>query len=237
VRAGVTDKSFSLKSPASPTGIAKQSPCYNVASRKRRRFLNRWIKSLATEAGRIKIKNELRRRIRHNKYWVNEANKYGIETLCELMLAIFDDLDLRDWQTRHNLETLSDRAGLSTRSDAGNKSVSRASNGCDRLVWLDAIITEKAAFNPYDARCACKHIEVTEDFFAILGVPLKQVYRERARLLKADPNEIISSGDVRLIAIRVENWTRKAAAGLARMKARRDAARQRKQEYYSPTFA
>ena len=237
MRAGVTDKSLSLKSPASPTGVAKQSPCYNVASRRRRRFLNRWIKSLATEAGRIKIKNELRRRIRHNKYWVNEANKYGIETLCELMLAIFDDLDLRDWQTRHNLETLSDRAGLSTRSDAGNKSVSRASNGCDRLVWLDAIITEKAAFNPYDARCACKHIEVTEDFFAILGVPLKRVYRERARLLKADPNEIISSGDVRLIAIRVENWTRKAAAGLARMKARRDAARQRKQEYYSPTFA
>lgn len=235
--AGVTDKSLSLKSSVSPTGVAKQSPCYNVASRRRRRFLNRWIKSLATEAGRIKIKNELRRRIRHNKYWVNEANKYGIETLCELMLAIFDDLDLRDWQTRHNLETLSDRAGLSTRSNAGNKSVSRASNGCDRLVWLDAIITEKAAFNPYDARCACKHIEVTEDFFAILGVPLKQVYRERARLLKADPNEIISSGDVRLIAIRVENWTRKAAAGLARMKARRDAARQRKQEYYSPTFA
>ncbi|EBK3635607.1 hypothetical protein BBN39_004839 [Salmonella enterica subsp. diarizonae serovar 53:z10:z] len=37
--------------------------------------------------------------------------------------------------------------------------------------------------------------------------------------------------------IRVENWMRKAAAGLARMKARRDAARQRKQEYYSPTFA
>lgn len=237
MRAGVTDKSLSLKSSVSPTGVAKQSPCYNVASRKRRRFLNRWIKSLATESGRIKIKNELRRRIRHNKYWVNEANKYGIETLCELMLAIFDDLDLRDWQTRHNLETLSDRAGLSTRSNAGNKSVSRASNGCDRLVWLDAIITEKAAFNPYDARCACKHIEVTEDFFAILGVPLKQVYRERARLLKADPNEIISSGDVRLIAIRVENWTRKASAGLARMKARRDAARQRKQEYYSPTFA
>ncbi|EKQ0893732.1 RepA protein [Salmonella enterica] len=237
MRAGVTDKSLSLKSSVSPTGVAKQSPCYNVASRRRRRFLNRWIKSLATEAGRIRIKNELRRRIRYNKYWVNEANKYGIETLCELMLAIFDDLDLRDWQTRHNLETLSDRAGLSTRSNAGNKAISRASNGCDRLVWLDAIITEKAAFNPYDARCACKHIEVTEDFFAILGVPLKQVYRERARLLKADPNEIISSGDVRLIAIRVENWTRKAAAGLARMKARRDAARQRKQEYYSPTFA
>lgn len=233
MRAAVSEQSPIVK----PTGVPKQSPCYNVSSRKRRRFLNRWIKSLATEAGRIKIKNELRRRIRHNKYWVNEANKYGIETLCELMLAIFDDLDLRDWQTRHNLETLSDRAGLSTRSNAGNKSISRASNGCDRLVWLDAIITEKASFNPYDARCACKHIEVTEDFFAILGVPLKQVYRERARLLKADPNEIISSGDVRLIAIRVENWTRKAAAGLARMKARRDAARQRKQEYYSPTFA
>ncbi|EDZ2955403.1 RepA protein [Salmonella enterica] len=239
MRAGVTDKSLSLKSSVSPTGVAKQSPCYNVASRKRRRFLNRWIKSLATEAGRIKIKNELRRRIRHNRYWVNEANKFGIETLCELMLAIFDDLDLRDWQTRHNLETLAERAGLTTRSESpkGKPQSSRASRGCDRLVWLDAIITEKAPFNPYDARCACKHIEVTENFFAILGVPLKQVYRERARLLKADPNEIISSGDVRLIAIRVENWMRKAAAGLARMKARRDAARQRKQEYYSPTFA
>lgn len=153
------------------------------------------------------------------------------------MLAILDDLDLRDWQTRHNLETLAERAGLATSSDAGHKSISRASRGCDRLFWLNAIISEKAPFNPYDARCACKHIEVTEDFFAILDIPLKQVYRERARLLKTDPNEIIYSGDVRLIAIRVENWTRKAAAGLARMKARRDAARQRKQEYYSPTFA
>ncbi|MDN4198377.1 hypothetical protein OA787_27100, partial [Citrobacter freundii] len=76
-----------------------------------------------------------------------------------------------------------------------------------------------------------------EDFFAILGIPLKQVYRERARLLKANPEEIISSGDVRLIAIKVENWTRKAAAGLARMKAKREVARQRKQEYYSLTFA
>ena len=112
MRAGVTDKSLSLKSSVSPTGVAKQSPCYNVASRRRRRFLNRWIKSLATEAGRIKIKNELRRRIRHNRYWVNEANKFGLEALCELMLAILDDLDLRDWQTIHNLETLADRAGL-----------------------------------------------------------------------------------------------------------------------------
>ncbi|EON2555579.1 RepA family replication protein [Klebsiella pneumoniae] len=192
---------------------------------------------MATEAGRIKIKNELRRRIRHCKYWVNEANKYGIETLCELMLAIFDDLDLRSWETRNNLETLAERAGLVTRSNLGHKSISRASRGCDRLSWLNAIISEKAPFNPYDSRCSCKNIEVTEDFFAILGVPLKQVYRERARLLKADPNEIISSGDVRLIAIKVEGWTRKAAAGLARMKAKRDAARQRKQEYYSPTFA
>ncbi|HAH3880458.1 TPA: hypothetical protein GE582_24930 [Escherichia coli] len=149
------------------------------------------------------------------------------------MLAILDDLDLRSWETRHNLETLAERAGLVTRSDAGRKSISRASRGCDRLVWLNAIITDKAPFNPYDARCACKHIEVTEDFFAILGIPLKLVYRERARLLKADPNEMIYSGDARLIAIRVQNWTRKAAAGLARMKAKRDAARQRKKEYYA----
>lgn len=119
---------------------------------------------------------------------------YGIETLCELMLAILDDLDLRDWQIRHNLETLAERAGLATRSDGGHKSISRASRGCDRLSWLNAIITEKAPFNPYDARCACKHIEVTEEFFAILGIPLKQAYRERARLLEADPNEVIFVG-------------------------------------------
>ncbi|ENT2896801.1 hypothetical protein ACFWQX_003994 [Salmonella enterica] len=73
-----------------------------------------------------------------------------LEALCELMLAILDDLDLRDWQTIHNLETLAGRAGL----------------------------------------------------------------------LKADPEEIIFSGYVRLFAIKVENWTRKAAAGLARMKAK-----------------
>ncbi|MDF7702688.1 hypothetical protein PUR44_24885, partial [Enterobacter hormaechei subsp. steigerwaltii] len=51
--------------------------------------------------------------------------------------------------------------------------------------------TDKAKFNPYDAKCACKQIEVTESFFAALGMPLKLVYRERARLLNEDPNEVI----------------------------------------------
>ncbi len=199
--------------------------------------MNRWIRLLASTAGRLKIKAELRRRIRHNRYWVNEANQFGLETLCELMLAIFDDLDLSSWQTRNNLETLAGRAGLVTKSDAGHKSISRASRGCDRLSWLNAIITEKAPFNPYDARCACKHIEVTEDFFAILGIPIKQVYRERAMLLKADPEEIIYSCDKRLISVRVANWARMAAAGLTRMKRRREAARQRKKDFYSPTPA
>ncbi|MCY0629405.1 hypothetical protein ACOCHN_29515 [Klebsiella pneumoniae] len=115
-----------------------------MASRRRRRFLNRLIRSLATPAGRLKITAELRRRIRYNKYWVNEANRFGLETLCELLLAILDDLDFRDWQTRHNLETLAERAGLATRSQSGHVSISRASRGCDRLVWLNAIITEKA---------------------------------------------------------------------------------------------
>lgn len=212
----------------SPAGIPKNTPCYNVASRRRRRFLNRWIRALTTSAGRIKIRAELRRRIRHSKYWVNAANKFGLDTLCELLLAILDDLDLRDWQTRHNLETLAERAGLT---------LCRASRGCDRLSWLSAIITEKAPFNPYDDKCACKHIEVTEDFFAILGIPIKQAYRERARLLKAEPEEIIHSWDARLIPIRVANWTRKAAVGLSRMKAKRDRARQLKQEYYASTLA
>ncbi|MCU6401180.1 RepA protein [Enterobacter quasiroggenkampii] len=217
--------------------MAKQSPCYNVVSRKRRRFLARWIRALATTIGRLKIKRELRRRIRLSSFWVNEPNKDGLDSLCELMLAMLDDLDLITWQTRHNLETLAERAGLDTHSDAGNKAISRASRACDRMSWLKLIITEKAKFNPYDARCACKHIEVTEDFFAALGIPLKQVYRERARLLKTDPTEIISSWDSRLLPIRLANIARMAAAGLERMKAQREAARERKRQYYSPTLA
>ena len=230
----MTDQSLPQKPQASPTGIAKHSPCYNVATRKRRRFLARWITLLATAAGRIKIRTELRRRIRHNKYWVNEANRYGIEALCELMLAILDDLDLTTWQTCHNLETLAERAGLDTTSEAGHKSISRASRACVRLAWLNLIMTAKAPFNPYDAKCACKHIEVTEDFFAVLGIPLKQAYRERARLLGAPPEEIISSWDSRLNERRFANIMRMAAAGLARMKAQRDVARQRKKEYHTP---
>lgn len=231
----MTNLGRSTKSRISPPGVPSQNPCYNVASRKRRRFLNRWIKTLATKTGREKLRATLRRKIRLSKYWVNSANKFGLDTLCELMLAILDDLDLRTWQTRHNLAILSERAGLTTKNKY--KQISRASRGCDRLFWLNLIITEKAPFNPYDARCASKNIEVTEDFFVALGIPLKQVYRERSRLLKADPEEVISSWDSRLIPIKVENWTRKAAAGLARMKAKREAARQRKIEYYSPTLA
>lgn len=237
MRAWVTDKHLSIKSSASPSGVAKHSPIYNVVSRKRRRFLARWIRTLATETGRLKIKRELRRKIRISSYWVNKPNKDGLESLCELMLAILDDLDLITWQTRNNLETLAKRSGLDTHSDAGNKAISRASRACDRLHWLNLIITEKAKFNPYDSRCACKQIEVTEDFFASLGIPLKQVYRERARLLKADPTEIISSWDARLVPVRLANIARMAAAGLARMKAQREAARARKREYYSPTLA
>lgn len=234
MRAGVTERLQAIKSPRSPAGIPKQTPCYNVASRKRRRFLSRWIRTLATTAGRNKIRNELRRRIKLSRYWVNDPNPFGLDALCELMLAILDDLDLRDWQTIHNLETLAERAGLETRSSRGRKQSSRASRGCDRLQWLNLIISEKARFNPYDARCICKNIEVTEDFFAALGIPLKDVYRERARLLNAEPEELISSWDARLIPIRVANWTRKAQAGMARMKARRERARQLKQGYHSP---
>ncbi|EOM1465725.1 hypothetical protein ACNCTC_005003, partial [Escherichia coli] len=80
------------------------------------------------------------------------------------------------------------------------KFISLASRGCDRLYWLDLIITDKAKFNPYDAKCACKQIEVTESFFAALGMPLKLVYRERARLLNEDPNEVIR------FSCRFSNW-------------------------------
>lgn len=234
----VVSENRTSKSRISPTGIAKQSPCYSVSTRKRRRFLSFWIKKLATPAGRMKIKSELRRRIRLSCYWVNEANQYGIETLCELMLAMLDNLDLSTWQIRHNLETLAERAGLTTYSDAGNKSICRAGRGCDRLSWLNLIITAKAPFNPYDAKCACKQIEVTEDFFAALGIPLKQVYRERARLLGAEPEEVIDSWDARLNERRFANIMRMAAAGLARMKEKRAQARQRKKEYYSsPSMA
>jgi hypothetical protein len=59
------------------------------------------------------------------------------------------------------------------------------------------------------------------------------VYRERARLLNEDPNEVIHAWDSRLMALRLQNMQRMAAAGLARMKARREAARQRKKDYYA----
>lgn len=235
--AGVTSENTTRRPPVSPSGVAKQSPCYNLVGRKRRRFLNRWIRTLATPAGRLKIHQELRRRIRLSRYWVNEANKSGVETLCELMLAVLDDLDFITWQTRHNLETLAERAGLKTFSDGGKSAISRASRGCDRLDWLNLIITAKAPFNPYDARCACKQIEVTDDFFAALGMPLKHVYRERARLLKADPEEVISSWDARLNGRRFANIARMAEAGLNRMKAKREIARQRKREHTSTTLA
>lgn len=228
MRVVVTEQKRSNKSRPSPAGVPNQTPCYNVASRKRRRFLSRWIKQLATPAGRLKIHNELRRLVRKSRFWVNSPNKYGLEAACELMLAILDDLDLRTWQTRHNLKILSERAGLTTK----HKHISRASRGCDRLYWLNLIITDKAPFNPYDAQCACKQIEVTESFFAALGIPLKMVYRERARLLNADPSEVIHAWDSRLLPIRLHNIQRMATAGLARMKARREAARQRKKDYY-----
>jgi len=225
----VTEQKRSSKARPSPAGVPNQNPCYNVASRKRRRFLSRWIRVLTTPAGRLKIHRELRRRIRNCRFWVNDPNKYGLESLCELMLAILDDLDFRTWQTRHNLAILAERAGLMT----SGKFISLASRGCDRLYWLDLIITDKAKFNPYDAKCACKQIEVTESFFAALGMPLKLVYRERARLLNEDPNEVIHAWDSRLMALRLQNMQRMAAAGLARMKARREAARQRKKDYYA----
>lgn len=234
MRVKVTKQIRSSKSRPSPSGVPNHKPLYNIAPRKRTKFLNRWIRKLATPAGRIKIHAELRRRIRFNRHWVNKPNPHGVDATCELMLAIFDDLDLSTWQTRHNLATLAERAGLKT----GDKTISRASRGCDRLSWLDLILTEKAPFNPYDAQCACKRIDVTESFFVALGIPLKQVYRERARLTPdAAPEEIIQSWDARLVVKRLENIARMAAAGLARMKARRDAARQRKKEYYSPSLA
>lgn len=156
------------------------------------------------------------------------------------MLAILDDLDFVTWQTRHNLEILAERAGLKTVSDAGKESISRASRGCDRLDWLNLIITAKAPFNPYDAKCACKHIQVTDDFFAALGLPLKDVYRERgklcAKMLGTDPLEKIDSWDSRLNERRLANIARMAAAGLARMKVKRDIARQFKKEHYATTL-
>ncbi|EOM1465578.1 RepA protein, partial [Escherichia coli] len=108
----MTEQKRSSKARPSPAGVPNQNPCYNVASRKRRRFLSRWIRVLTTPAGRLKIHRELRRRIRNCRFWVNDPNKYGLESLCELMLAILDDLDFRTWQTRHNLAILAERAGL-----------------------------------------------------------------------------------------------------------------------------
>ena len=62
----MTEQKRSSKARPSPAGVPNQNPCYNVASRKRRRFLSRWIRVLTTPAGRLKIHRELRRRIRNS---------------------------------------------------------------------------------------------------------------------------------------------------------------------------
>lgn len=217
----------------SPTGIPKAIPCFVPKAKRRRRALNSWLHKLNTPAGKDKIIAELRRRASRSLYWTRQANQHGLKAACELLLSMLDDLDLATWQTRNNLESLCERAGLNTKSAKGNISCSRGSRACDRLSWLQVIVTQKSGFNPFDKRCECKRIEVTEEFFAILGISIKQVYKERAVLLKADPVEVIHSWDSRLIERKIANWQRMDAAGLLRMKARREKARQLKANYFA----
>lgn len=216
----------------SPTGIPKAVPCFVPKTKRRRRALNSWLNKLNTQAGRDRIIAELKRRANRSSYWIRQPNRHGLKAACELLLSMLDDLDLATWQTRHNLEILCDRAGLNTKSEQGNISCSRGSRACDRLSWLQVIVTHKSGFNPFDKRCECKRIEVTEEFFAILGISIKQAYKERAVLLKADPVEIIGSWDTRLVERKIANWRRMDAAGLLRMKTRREKARQLKESYF-----
>lgn len=219
----------------SPTGIPKAVPCFVPKAKRRRRALNSWLTKLNTQAGKDRIIAELRRRANRSSYWSRQPNKHGLKAACELLLSMLDDLDLVTWQTRHNLETLCERAGLNTKSEQGNISCSRGSRACDRLSWLQVIITHKSGFNPFDKRCECKRIEVTEEFFAVLGISIKQAYKERAVLLKADPVEIIHSWDIRLNDRKIANWQRMNVAGLLRMEARREKARKQKESYFKDT--
>ncbi|MCX9039620.1 RepA protein [Citrobacter portucalensis] len=171
---------------------------------------------------------DLMRRRRISLFWVNKGNRDGVSAEIALLHVILDNLDLCTWQPVKNLELLAEQAGLVTYSQAGGKSISRASRAAERLVRLGIITAPKAYFNPYDARCECKEITVTEAFFQLLGIDAKKARRERARLAGEPREEAdnVTLNHPQIIATTLENRARMMAAGLSRMKARRDRARE-----------
>lgn len=218
-----------------PTGTAKHKPTPSInPGKKRRQYLKRAIAKATAYVQSLRVFKELMRRRRLSPFWTNKGNRDGIEAETALLMVILDNLDLRTWQSKKNLEHLAKQAGLRTTSDTGGESISRASRAAERLARLGIIQTPKAYFNPYDARCECKQITVTETFFSLLGLDLKNAKRERAKLAgePVEEAENVTLNHPAIIAASLENYARMQAAGLARMKAKRDRARQLKAERY-----
>jgi len=218
-----------------PLGIASHRPSPNInPEKKRRRFLARAIAKADAAIKSLRVFGDLMRRRRQSLYWTNKGNRDGVEAETALLMVILDNLDLRTWQpSKKNLEQMAKQAGLV--SPCG--SISRATRAAERLTLLGILSAPKAYFNPYDARCECKQITVTEAFFTLLGLDLKAAKRERAKLAGEHPDnyEAVNLNHPAIITATLANREKMNAAGLARMRAKRERARQEKALRYGVT--
>lgn len=223
-----------------PTGRANHLPVAHIRpDKKRRKFLVRALGRADAQIKSMRVFADLMRKRRQSRFWVNGGNRDGVAAEIALLQVILDNLDLCTWQPTKNLELLAEQAGLVTRSANGGKSISRASRAVDRLVRLGYLVAPKAVFNPYDARCECRDITVTSAFFPLLGIMLKSALRERAKLAgePASEAENVTLNHPHILAATLANRARMLGAGLARMKARRERARQHKAEHFAARAA
>jgi hypothetical protein len=225
---------------SAPPGVAACVPTPNVNPEKRRKSsIRKWLgKALARFQSRRMFK-ELMRLRGISRYWVNRGNRDGVHAECALLIAIMDNLDAGTWQSIKNLELLSDQAGLTTTSTTGGKSYSRASRAAERLAQLGIIRAPKAGFMPHLKTCEIRYIDVTEKFFELMGVALKDATRERARLVNvpAEAAHTVTVNHPAIIKAYIERRAKMAAAGFARLKARRERTKQERadrRQYATP---
>lgn len=225
----MSTKKHSHKVRNAPPGVAACVPTPNINPEKRRKnSIRRWLgKALARHQNSRTFK-ELMRLRSLSRYWVNRGNRDGVRAECALLIAILDNLDAATWQTGKNLELLSDQAGLTTTSNTGGKSYSRASRAAERLAQLGIIRAPKAGFMPHLKTCEIRFIDVTEKFFTLLGIALKDATRERARLVgvSAEEAHTVTVNHPAIIKAYIERRAKMAAAGFARLKARRERTKQ-----------
>lgn len=217
-----------------PSGIPACTPTANIdPGKKRFKFLARALAKADAMVKSFRVFNALMRRRRRFAYWVNKGNRDGVKAEIALLMAILDNLDAYTWQSTATLEQLAEQAGLvTTCKRTGNTSISRASRAADRLAIMGIIKADKAGFMPHLQTCEIRYIDVTADFFALLGISIKQAERMRARGAGKPPEEAanVTENDPKLIERYLAVRARMAAVGFAKLKARREQAAREKAE-------